>query len=154
MLDRLGVPIALGGWTVKGLVDTADMEEDVGGVEFAGKQVRVVLKTARAIVCNTTNTSPVVSRASGSFLSEGVSVGDPVSGTGISAGTTVKSVDGPTTLTLSAPAIATGSGVSLTFGLAGVAPGATLAIEGTNHQVVVVRQLEDGALTAAFCAVP
>lgn len=62
----------------------------------------------------TTSASAVVTRGAGSFLTDGVAVGQLVAGTGITTGTTVLSVDSATQITLSAVATASGT-VSLTF---------------------------------------
>lgn len=46
MLNRVGVPIVLGGTTVKGALDNADSEEAFpGGISVAGTEVRVAIKT-------------------------------------------------------------------------------------------------------------
>jgi hypothetical protein len=63
------------------------------------------------LTCNTTNTSTTVTTA----FTGAIWVGQPVSGSGIPAGTTVASITNDTTFELSQAATATASGVTLAF---------------------------------------
>ena len=74
-------------------------------------------KTATVAVtgCATTAASKIVTRVSGDFAADGVLPGYLVSGPGIPSGAYVKTVDSATQATLSEPADATGSSLSLKF---------------------------------------
>src|SRR5580765_133120 len=63
--------------------------------------------TAQTIACSTTSGSPTVTRPAGSFITDGVVVGDSISGPGIVAGSTVTVVGSATSLTISQNANAT-----------------------------------------------
>lgn len=63
----------------------------------------------------TTSSDATVTSASAAFTSE--DVGKPISGTGISAGTTIASVTSATSIELSAAATASGTGVTLDIGV-------------------------------------
>lgn len=64
----------------------------------------------------TTNTSTAVTSATAAFTPD--DVGKPISGTGISAGTTISAYTSATAVTLSAAATATGTGITFTIGAA------------------------------------
>ncbi len=90
---------------------------------------------------NTVNNSKVVSGVD----TTGLVVGQPLSGTGIRAGSFISSIDSPTQITLSQTASATGTGVGLTFeagaGLTGsvvVSSGASLAGSGVIDSGVTI----------------
>lgn len=65
---------------------------------------------------NTTNGSPsIVGLSSAADLTKVLQAGMPIEGTNIPSGTTIISVDSPTSITISNNATATGTGVSLVF---------------------------------------
>ena len=77
----------------------------------AGANGYIYNNTDITLSCNTTNTSTTVTTA----FTGNIWVGQPVSGAGIPASTTVASITNDTTFVLSQAATATASGVTLTF---------------------------------------
>lgn len=104
----------------------------------------------------TTNTSTSITSATAAFGPD--DVGKPISGTGISAGTTISAVTSTTAATLSAAATATGTGITFTIGLAAASASyssailpwhydqATLTIAGTAVKVKEATLSGDNAL--------
>ncbi|MEI7862463.1 MAG: hypothetical protein WCJ21_07525, partial [Planctomycetota bacterium] len=86
--------------------------------------------TANPLTGNTTRTSAVVTNVSSTSA---LAPGMLVSGTGISAGTTIRSVDSATQITLSAPATATGTGVALAFTAGPITGNTTSASAGVTN---------------------
>ena len=77
----------------------------------AGANGYIYNNTDVTLACDTTNTSTTVTTA----FTGVIWVGQPVTGSGIPAGTTVASITNDTTFVLSQAATATASGVNLTF---------------------------------------
>jgi hypothetical protein len=77
----------------------------------AGANGYIYNNTDITLTCNTTNTSTTVTTA----FTGAIWVGQPVSGSGIPASTTVASITNDTTFELSQAATATASGVTLAF---------------------------------------
>lgn len=89
-----------------------------GSANGAGFDVTIpAAKTATVTVvnCSFSAAGRVITRSAGDFTADGVLPGYLVTGPGIPPGAYVKSVDSATTLTISEPAEAAGSGLSLPF---------------------------------------
>lgn len=104
--------------SAKGPVDMELMTNQQGVLwkhMFGGEQFRTGGSTVAS--CTTTNLSAIVTTTTGNAFSP-ADIGQAISGTGIAGGTTILSVQSPTSITLSQNATATGT-VTLTVGVAG-----------------------------------
>jgi hypothetical protein len=86
-----------------------------GLLEYTAKAMALRPRPTRSVADGVTNSTTLVTSVTAAFTQ--ADVGSLISGTGITAGTTIAVVVSATNITLSATATATGSGVALTIGV-------------------------------------
>ena len=105
--------------TTSGSTSVTGLSTVLPGATTSGSPTVTGMQTA--LTGSTTNGSPTVTFSGPGNTTTGLSVGEPVSGTGIPTGTTIKTINSNTSLTLSQNATQNspggpGGGTSLTFG--------------------------------------
>lgn len=109
VIEHAGFP---DGTTVASIDTATQITADQNATQTVASTV--VTYTAQGIACNT-NSNTNVTRDVGSFITDGVQVGDAVTGSGVAAGTTVTVVNSATQITLSLATSSTLTDTPLTF---------------------------------------
>lgn len=94
--------------------------EVVDGRLAAAATFSSVGETFQVVNCSTLDTLKSLTRAVGSFIADGVKVGQGVTGTNIPAGTFIESVNSATSLTMTKAATGTATTTTCTFTIVGL----------------------------------